>query len=427
MSSSLGKLLRESAAQDVGPVLQGDGFFGPARRAWVKALLNTTSVGADAASVGAPTASAALDAVGNAGEAFLDPTRRMPGQAVADKTIDFLTTPTALAFVTLPGAAFLYNATNYDRQQGFMRHAARAQNIGESPMTSNIRSFSKHAGLFSTGAGRVAGGSMEPISDLLKKLIMRQESSDISDIIASNPRRFLKGTIDEADAVAQDYLEGARNIYGQNVKFDPSSGTFTHTEDVIDPIRVGMLAGGALTVGAAADLLAPTTDVWGYQIQKKLTDSDDRNKLQDEALTGFVRSSSGGLGKVVSEMVGNALGSAGSAAGNAALTFTQSAVFSRVMANDPMLSQATGPDKDLLMRAYKSMTRFAPDVATDEFAVKNYLREALMSSTVLTIQLSATWLESINHSPETDNARPGYFAVESARRRYWDAQDCLLA
>ena len=34
----------------------------------------------------------------------------------------------------------------------------------------------------------------------------------------------------------------------------------------------------------------------------------------------------------------------------------------------------------MLEKAFKTMARFSPHLASDEFAVKNYLREALMSS-----------------------------------------------
>ena len=324
MSSRLGQMIRESAQHDVGPLLQGDGAGAAVRRAVLKGLMHGGAGASDAAAAAAPIADAALSAVGSAGDAFLDPSKRMPGQVEYNMIIDAATGPNMLAAATIPAAVFMYDTTNTDRSQHFMRQAAQAQNIGENTMTRNLRSFSKQAGMFSAGAGRVVGGGAEPISDLLKKLIMK--------------------------------------------------------DGEVSLVRSGALGAGLLGAAGAADLMAPTADVWGYKLQKHLTDADDRTQLQDEALKGFVQSSSKGMGTLLTDIVGNAIGSAGQAAGNAALTFTQSAVFSRVMANDPMLSQASGADKELLIKAYGSMTRFAPDVATDEFAVKNYLREALMSS-----------------------------------------------
>jgi hypothetical protein len=244
-----------------------------------------------------------------------------------------------------------------------------------------MRSFSKHAGLFSGGAGRAVGGGMEPISDLLKRMMMTTRDADITDAVNAQAPKFLGQLKPGENAYkGQELLDMARRAHGDDVHMNLNDGRIYQRVSELN--KRNLYGGGAamLALAGTADLMAPTADVWGYKIQKGLTDSDDRTKLQDEALTGFVRSSSGGLGKVVSEMVGNAIGSAGHAAGNAALTFTQSAVFSRVMANDPMLSQATEADKALLIKAYGSMTRFAPDVATDEFAVKNYLREALMSA-----------------------------------------------
>lgn len=51
-------------------------------------------------------------------------------------------------------------------------------------------------------------------------------------------------------------------------------------------------------------------------------------------------------------------------------------VFEQVTAIDPILAEA---DPGMLQQSYKTMTRFAPTLATDPFAVQSFLREAVTS------------------------------------------------
>ena len=57
---------------------------------------------------------------------------------------------------------------------------------------------------------------------------------------------------------------------------------------------------------------------------------------------------------------------------------TQEGVLEQLVASDEILQQA---DPEFLESAYGSMRRFAPILATDENAVRSFLREAVMYGT----------------------------------------------
>jgi len=115
--------------------------------------------------------------------------------------------------------------------------------------------------------------------------------------------------------------------------------------------------------------------------------------LQSAAFPGFgpaqrkqraMEQFAGEGGKQVAKVLGDLTTSLGTTGYQAARALPQAALqqqqFAQAIKSDSLLSAATAGEKRVLARAFNSMVRFAPELATDEFAVKNFLREALMSA-----------------------------------------------
>ena len=149
------------------------------------------------------------------------------------------------------------------------------------------------------------------------------------------------------------------------------------------PLRAGGLALGALGLGSALDLLGGDRGAGGtmqYQLQKALFPVHERVRAEDEAVKAFANQAGKNTANMINDLLTQAVGGAATAAQNVGLSFSQEAMFQQAIDKDPVLQQADQQDLDMLRRAFKSMVRFAPQVATDEFAVSNFLREAMMAA-----------------------------------------------
>jgi hypothetical protein len=139
-------------------------------------------------------------------------------------------------------------------------------------------------------------------------------------------------------------------------------------------------------IGAAGAGLAGLTalDVAGEPVvdslQQMFFPGYQQDALEQKALQSFSQES----GKQTAQMAGDvvrALGNMGMGAMRAIpASQHQRQTFGNAIKTDPLLAQATPEEQATLERAFQSMIRFAPELATDEFAVKNYLRESLMSA-----------------------------------------------
>jgi hypothetical protein len=303
-----------------------------------------------------------------------------------------LTSPYTLP-VALPLGVGLGVVLEKDHAQEYTQQASEARRRGNSNMTHNINSFGKYSSVL----GKATAAFGDPLSELVKKLVMKPANMDTATDIGElmlrrgpNAEEIAKG-IKFTQGFTQDVmphdpkafsalLNTAKDIYGPGVVGNLAKGTIHHAPQELDMLKVLGLAGAGAGMGLGAELMSPTMDTWGYQVQEGLTDRSDRTQAGDAFMKSFATGSGGAVAKMMGDMVGSAVGSAAGAAGRASLTFSQDAVFTRAMSMDPLLSQATPSEKDMLARSFSSMIRFAPNVATDEFAVKNYLREAMMSS-----------------------------------------------
>lgn len=139
-------------------------------------------------------------------------------------------------------------------------------------------------------------------------------------------------------------------------------------------------------LGAAGAGLAGLTalDVMGEPVveglQQTIFPGYGQQQLQQRAMESFSQEA----GKQTAQMAGDIVRTLGTmgmgAVQSVPVSQHQRRTFGHAMKTDPMLQQATPEEEATLERAFQSMVRFAPELATDEFAVKNYLRESLMSA-----------------------------------------------
>ena len=142
-------------------------------------------------------------------------------------------------------------------------------------------------------------------------------------------------------------------------------------------LGIGAGVAGALTI---ADMLDGPTDSLGYKIDKALYPLSDRVQAPDTFATSFLQQT----GKNTADILNDVLREAGTQAFDGAMGLPnarqQNKSFTNLMQSDEYLTEASKAEKDMLSRAFQTMRRFAPELASDEFAVKNYLRESLMAS-----------------------------------------------
>jgi len=147
----------------------------------------------------------------------------------------------------------------------------------------------------------------------------------------------------------------------------------------------GALALGAagLAIGTGMDVLQGPSSVgtgMEYQLAKKFIPLGDRIQATDTAASAFLSQSGKNMANLLDESLRTGANAGLGAATRHNRSFNQDLQFSHAMSTDPLLRDATGQDKQLLRRSFNSMSRFSPDLATDEFAVKNFLRESMLAS-----------------------------------------------
>lgn len=225
-----------------------------------------------------------------------------------------------------------------------------AQQLGETPMSQdtyyNFTQRRKHAAVQEKtaaagpqGARTMFGAGADAINDILKKVLYKDVSKEVLD---PKTNQMVKKTISELSM----------------------------------PRAIGA-AGAGLAGLTALDVMGePVVD----SLQQSLFPGYNQEQLEQKALQSFSQEA----GKQTAQMAGDmvrALGTMGAGAVRAVpASQAQRATFGLALKTDPLLQQATPEEQATLERAFQSMVRFAPELATDEFAVKNYLRESLMSA-----------------------------------------------
>jgi hypothetical protein len=142
---------------------------------------------------------------------------------------------------------------------------------------------------------------------------------------------------------------------------------------------------GALGVGAGAslDLMSGQDSVGSgleYQLSKQFIPITDRIQATDTAASAFLTQGGKNMANLLDEAMREGINVGHGAATQHNRSFNQDLQFAAAMNTDPLLRDATKQDAAMLRQSFNSMSRFAPDLATDEFAVKNFLRESMLAA-----------------------------------------------
>lgn len=294
-----------------------------------------------------------------------------PGQSpIFQKTHDAIGSiprvPLILALAGIPVTVLGMQRASAD--SSYLRKMTDAQAKGELPMSEHtFRSFTerrKHGAAMEKQAGRlgivsdVAGKGVGVIDDLLKKLLYTTRDVDVTNLHnVMDPR-----DIDKA-------------LVAGKLKAGPGLNQLMMEESTFSAPRAIGVGAAALGLGLGADILGePLVEraqaAMGYGVPD----------LQQEAATSFSREAGKQTAGMLGDLTRMVAGQAVNAIQDVPLSREQRRVFGHAVKMDPLLSGATDHEIAMMERSFKTMVRFAPQLATDEFAVRNYLRESLMSS-----------------------------------------------
>jgi hypothetical protein len=288
-----------------------------------------------------------------------------PGDSAAGRwLVDKATTPLG-AVVGLGALAWPLGAIHSFEDNRVLGPLSGGQLRGETPMTDPFHSFvqqRKHGHVppppapraKQASAGRMMGGflgaAMDPLGEVLKKLIMRPQL----DPLTKAP--VMRAVTDAAGNTVQEAVQE------------------------LSPGKAMLSGAGALGLGGLLGMTDPATETAAYQVQKMLFPAHERVRAEDEIVKNFASQAGKNTADALNDLLIGAMGGAVGAARGMNTSFSQDAVFSKALESDPLLRDATPQDRQMLQQAFGSMARFAPQVATDEFAVRNFLRESMLAA-----------------------------------------------
>lgn len=234
----------------------------------------------------------------------------------------------------------------------------------------------KQAGGFQT-AGKALGGGFGAIDDLIKKLLYSSKNvtDDVYDLAttrATSPQMALRGMTPQ---IGPDDLSQAAGMMSDVTSKIGPGGAQEFFQDQFSKRKALGVGAGALGLGLAADVMGEPL-VEGAQSAMGFGGPN----LKDEAASSFAKETGKQTAGMLGDLTRMIAGQAANAIESVPLTREQRRVFGHAVKMDPLLGGATDHEIAMMERSFKTMVRFAPQLATDEFAVRNYLRESLMSS-----------------------------------------------
>lgn len=287
-------------------------------------------------------------------------------------------TPLGLAAL-ISGGSYVAGANRAFQHNRVLGPLNEAQMRGEVPMSDPFNTFvhrrQKMAQEKTAGPLNSVGGMGDALGDLLKRFTTKQIAPDVTDNVMNSLRqRGISGTGVDPDTL----IAAAKRIYGQgaDIRVDPD-GVVRNVQDQFSPGRAAATGLGVLGLGTVA---AAADEPLAYQIEKALFGVDTRTRAQDKYVQSLASTAGSNTATMINDLLSKAIGGAAGAAQKATMSFSQENMFQRALDSDPLLREASDHELDMLRRAFGSMVRFAPQVATDEFAVKNFLREAMMAA-----------------------------------------------
>lgn len=247
-----------------------------------------------------------------------------------------------------------------------------AYTTGTTPMSDSFNSFVAHrktAQVKTANIGAMRGasgprqlgnfiaGASGAADDMLRKLLYSRKTVDVAGM---KP--------DQLDMIAR----------ADNVRRVMRDGTTEYMQEELSPARLMGAAGigGAAILGSDmldSDPMAPAS----YQAKKQFFGLGDRIEADETFAKNFV----GQAGKNTANMLNTLMTNAVNGGAQAIKGIPEAAVNKHKALNiintDPALQEATDAQKSMLTRAFDTMQTVAPSIAGDEFAVTNYLRDAL--------------------------------------------------
>lgn len=185
-----------------------------------------------------------------------------------------------------------------------------------------------------------------------------------------------------------DFQDNARDIaqrdFDAQMSPDSTAGDIRYQRDQGRELalgRAGALGAGAVAAGIGLDAVSgdPFAPI-GTEVERRLFPIEQRVEGREEFAKGFFSQAGKSLGK---NLVDTATFGATAGIGAAILSpkMKQNRNMAReIIQKDPVLREATSEEKKMLEKAYDSIVRYSPSLSGDEFAVRNFLRETLMSA-----------------------------------------------
>lgn len=280
----------------------------------------------------------------------------------------------------------------------------RAKSLGETPMTDPFHSFvrnqrRKHGS--ARNLSDIAGKGTDALDDVLEKLLYNvkevdpkrvEEIENRGNVVSRGDRMILEEWEPRDlmnDPLPQEEIDSL--LASENAKFLDQEGARKHfltkkktdvTDDLTEqrelsvPKALGVgLGGGAGAVGLDAAFGEPDNPL-EYKLHQMLYSPESRVQAEDVMAKNIAQ----GRGRGAADILTRDMSRQHAEARRQELAPVQMDQFNRAVETDEYLQDATPEEKEMLGRAFSSMQRFAPELAQDEFAVRNYLRESLMSA-----------------------------------------------
>lgn len=358
---------------------------------------------------------AGLGAASDAAASLLSPGTGPVYGAINDAMRAVSRPSVVLPALALPvGAAALIALKEDEYHSGRADYALRlseAEHRGATPMSDPFNSFvqkraSKHTeksaslgtlrALMGQGVGALGEGAKkllhrpgtrtdmtDTVQDLMRGLSQNQMGA-AARVGAAQGGNIPPQMVGKIDKMTQD---GLRDLLSKmdGVSLDPATGRYFRQEaSEFSMPRAGLAALGLLGIGSAVDLgesiADPLADTYGYRANRRQNSLTDRVRADEITAESFFKSMGKNTADSLRDLAHAAVGSTAGAASSVPRGLKQQRVFENAVQSDEYLRGAAAEEKLLLSRAFDTMARFAPEVATDEFAVRNYLRESLLSS-----------------------------------------------
>lgn len=290
-------------------------------------------------------------------------------------------TPLILAGITIP--ATVLGMQRASKDSDYLQTMTDAQAQGELPMSEmTFNTFAqrrKHGAQMEKRAvtAKALSGGFGAIDDLIKKLLYKSDEVtdavyDLAETRATSPQMALQGMRPQ---IGPDDLAGAAGMMSDVTSRIGPGGAQRFFQESFDPRKALGVGAGAVGLGIGADILGEPL-VEGIQGAMGFGGPS----LKDEAASSFAKETGKQTAGMLGDLTRMVAGHAANAIEGVPLSREQRRVFGHAVKMDPLLSGATDHEISMLERSFKTMVRFAPQLATDEFAVRNYLRESLMSS-----------------------------------------------